>query len=557
MLSESRLFLAIVCVLTIPACSAPPASSPQESSQSETASAGDVFGESVGTIDFPVACEPEAAATVERGVALVHHMTYGAARQLFEQAAEEDPSCAMALWGIAMTYIHPLWQDRPTPVELAHGAELAAKARSLVGASERERAYVETIGAYFDNAEVRSEQERLASFEAAWSHVHETAPDDLEAKAFYALAHMALADPSDKTYVKQRKAGAIAKEVLAAVPEHPGAHHYIIHAYDYPPMAEDALPVARNYGKIAPDVPHALHMTSHIFTRLGLWDESIEWNTRSVAAAGRMSEALGAISMHYQHALDYLTYAYLQKGQDDMALEIVEKAAALEPPFHEVNRGAAAHAFAAIPARHAAERHDWAAAAVLEPRVPAAFPWEDVHLEYVAITHFARALGLAYEGQFEDAMAELAKLEEIETEVSHRSAYWAKQVEIQRLSAAAWVMFLNGDPEGGLEQMREAAALEATTEKAPVTPGELLPAAELLGDMLLEQGHYEEAIAAYDTALARSPNRFNSLYGAGRAAELAGNAELALRYYGQLLEQAGEGESARPRLAHAREMVAG
>ncbi len=538
-------YFIIAAVLAITACTPP----------SEDSSPDDVFGGSVGTVSFPVQCESDAAAMVERGVALMHHMTYGVAQQLFEEAAEADPECGMALWGIAMTYIHPLWQDRPTPEILARGAELAAKARSLVAASDRERAYVDTIGAYFDGGDALSEEERLARFEAAWRRVHEANLDDLEAKAFFALAHLALADPDDKTYEIQRAAGAIAEEVLAAAPDHPGAHHYIIHSYDYPPLAELALPVARTYGRIAPDVPHALHMTSHIFTRRGLWDESVEWNLRSTAAALRLSETLGAVSMHYQHALDYLAYAYLQKALDDQALEIVQKAAALKPPFHEVNRKAAAHAFAAIPARYAVERQDWEAAAALEPRVPSGFPWEDAHLEFVAMTHFARALGMAHEGRFESAMGELSILEDIGTKLTERAPYWAKQVRIQRLGALAWTLFLSGDKEGGTNRMREAAALEATTEKAPVTPGEVLPAVELLGDMLLEQEQFQEAIAAYDTALARGPNRFNSLYGAGRAAELDGDAEAARDYYGRLVESCKEAGTGRERLAHAREVV--
>lgn len=549
MQEKSQLCLIIAVVVAIAACSRTP------EHISEKPSSDDVFGESVGTVDFPVECEPDAAAAVERGVALLHHMTYASAQKIFTDAAEADPDCAMALWGIAMTYIHPLWQDRPTPEILARGAELVSKARSLGGTSDRERAYVDTIGAYFDDGDALTELQRLVRFEAAWRRVHDANPEDLEAKAFFALAHLALADPDDKTYEIQRTAGAIAEEVLAAVPDHPGAHHYIIHSYDYPPLAELALPVARNYGKIAPDVPHALHMTSHIFTRRGLWDESIEWNIRSAAAALRMSEALGAVSMHYQHALDYLAYAYLQKAMDNEALEIVKKAAVLEPPFHEVNRKAAAHAFAAIPARYALERQDWAAAAALEPREPAAFPWEEVHLEFVAMTHFARALGMAHERRFEDARGEISILEDIEAKVAERAPYWAKQVKIQRFGALAWIMFLSGDEEGGINRMREAAALEATTEKSPVSPGQVLPAAELLGDMLLEQEQFRKAIGAYDTSLARSPNRFNSLYGAGRAAELNGNKEIARDYYGRLVAIGTKAESGRERLAHARELA--
>ena len=546
MRSQVQLYFVIAAVLAIPACS----------SASETAPSDEVLGDSVGTVNFPVECKPEAAAMVERGVALMHHMTYASAKQVFQEAAAKDPECAMALWGVAMTDIHPLWQDRPSAEMLTRGAELTAQARSLLGTSERERAYVETVGAYFDGGDALTEEQRLERFEAAWARVREAAPDDLEAAAFYALAHLALADPGDKTYEIQRAAGAIAEEVLAAAPDHPGAHHYIIHAYDYPPLAQQALPVARTYGKIAPDVPHALHMTSHIFTRLGLWDDSIEWNRRSEAAAWKLSESLGAVSMHYQHALDYLVYAYLQKAMDEQALEVAQKVAALKPPFHEVNRAAAAHAFSAIPARYAVERRDWVAAAALEPRLPAVFPWDDGHLPFVAVTHFARALGMAHQGDFDGAVAEVATLQDFESKVSEYSAYWAKQIEIQKQGAQAWITFSRGEHDGGLQQMRAAALLEATTEKAPVTPGELVPAAELLGDMLLEQEHFQDAIVAYDTALARSPGRFNSLYGAGLAAERMGDVDTARDYYGRLVETTAAAGDGRPRLVHAREVVA-
>lgn len=520
----------------------------------EQPASNDVLGDSLGTVNFPVECNAEGASLMERGVALLHHMMYASARQTFQEAAEADPSCAMASWGIAMTFIHPLWSDGPTPEILRQGVELVTTARSL-GGTKRERAYVETVAAYFEGGESVTEKQRLTRFEAAWSQLHQAHPEDLEAKAFFALARTATADPDDKSLTIQREAGAIVEEVLVEMPEHPGAHHYIIHAFDYPPLAERALPVARNYGKIAPDVPHALHMMSHIFTRLGLWDDSIEWNTKSAAAALRLSEALGATSMHYQHALDYLGYAYLQKALDEEALQIVETVAALQPPFHQVNRNAAAFAFSAIPARYVVERHAWAAAAALEPHTPAAFPWEDGHEKFVAMMHFGRALGLAHEGRFDEANAEIAILEELRAEFEASSPYWAKQIEIQRLGSLAWATFLNGDPDGGLRIMQEAAALEATTEKSPISPGEVLPAAELLGDMLLEAERFEEAITAYGVALARSPGRFNSLYGAGRAAELAGDLEAARDYYGQLMEATEEAGEARTRLQHAREVA--
>lgn len=508
--------------------------------------------EDVGAVHFPVGCNAAASTAIEQGVAQLHHMMYVNARGMFRDAESADPGCAIALWGVAMTYIHPLWSDRPSETILTDGAELTARAVSIGGRDDREDAYISTTTAYFQNGASRSEAERLMDFEAAWKAVYESHPTDQEAKAFYALAQLATADPSDKTYAKQLDAGALVEEVLEGEPTHPGAHHYIIHAYDLPELAQRALPVARNYGVVAPEVPHALHMMSHIFTRLGLWDESIEWNQRAANAAWRLSEQLGAISFHYQHALDYLAYAHLQKGEDDDALEVVRTMASLSAPFDAVNRDAAAYAFAAVPARYALERKDWDAAAALEPRIPAQFPWEPAHAPYVALTHFSRGLGLAHENRFDEAEAEVVMLGEIHEQVATRSPYWATQVEIQRMSLEAWIAFLGGDTDGGLSRMREAAALETTTEKSPVTPGEVLPASELLGEMLAEQGLYEEALDAYRVVLDRSLLRLNSLFGAGQALEAMGDREAAGAYYAEIVAMGGEG-SARPSIRHALE----
>jgi tetratricopeptide (TPR) repeat protein len=509
----------------------------------------------VGTVHFPVSCKPAAAGLIERGVALLHHMMYQQARALFEQARSADPTCAMALWGIGTTLIHPLWPDRPTPEALKRGATLAREASSLGAPTQRERDYLATLPAYFENGADLTEAERLARSDEAWRRVHESHPDDQEAAAFYALAHMATADSSDRSYTKQRRAGAIVERVLARAPDHPGAHHYIIHAYDSPLLARRALEVARGYGNIAPDVPHALHMPSHIFTRLGLWDESIEWNLRSAEAAWRMSEQAGEVlAGHYLHPLDYLVYAYLQKGMDGRAAEIVVRATTLEPPYGELNRFAAGYALASVPARYALERHDWDAAVALVPRSPENFPWDETLTPYVAITHFARALGFARAGRVDEAQVEIAELTSIRDALAEDDAYWAGQVEIQRDSALAWTRLASGEPQRALELMTQAAALESATHKSPVTPGEVLPARELLGDMLLEMGRFEEASQAYETALARSPGRLNSVYGAARSAELSGDSDRARQGYQQLVAMTEESAS-RDSLQHARRFL--
>ncbi len=514
----------------------------------------DDYGDKLGTVHLPVSCSEPSQRLMESGVALLHHMTYAGARRVFEAVREAEPDCALAYWGIAMTYVHPLWPDTPTEEELKLGLDLLKLAKTRGQKTERERAYIAALEAYYENALERDERARLASFDQAWEKVHREFPDDLEAASFYALAHLATAKSKDKSYRTQKEVGAIVEKVLAQIPDHPGAHHYIIHAYDFPGLADRALEVARNYGKLAPEVPHALHMPTHIFTRLGLWQESIDWNRRSAAAAWK-NRVDGAISLHYPHALDYLAYAYLQQGQDEKAKEVMETTLSLSDPFHDLNAASSAYALAAIPARWNLERQQWGAAANLKPREPASFHWGDRFAAYEAITHFARALGAARNGNATAARSALRELETLHDIVAQKSAYWANQIKIQQLSARAWLALEQRNQVEALRLMQLAAGLEASTEKHPTTPGEVLPARELLGDMLLELERPEDALAEYEAALKRSPNRFNSLYGAGRAAELAGDEKKARAYYQKLLEVAAQADTVRPRLQHARRFL--
>jgi Tfp pilus assembly protein PilF len=493
----------------------------------------DEHGGALGTVDFPSSCADAAQQHLERGLALLHHMTYLKAEVSFAEAAGADPECALAYWGQAMTYAHPLWPDTTPEARLARGAELLERARSAAHRSAREDAYVAAAQGYYDGDGTTTKSERLAAFLDGWAAAHRDHPDDPEAKLFHALALMATAPPTDKSYEKQAAAGRMAEEVLAGYPRHPGAHHYVIHAYDFPPLAPKALDVARSYDEVAPENSHALHMTSHIFTRLGLWQESITFNVRAAAAAEERTPA-GEISMHKLHALDYLAYAYLQTADDDAAREVLGALEALEPPFQQ--HAATAYAFAAVPARLSLERQDWAAAAAIVPGRPAAVQWERFpHL--LAIAEFARALGAAHAGNDALARESIRNLEALQAKAAAlEMAYdWGVQVEIQKLAAEAWLAYRNGDTEMALERMKHAAELEATTEKNPVTPGEVLPARELYGDLLLATDSPGEARALYEAALGRSPNRFNSLYGAGRAAELAGDDEAAAGYYRRLL----------------------
>lgn len=510
-----------------------------------------VYGEQLGDVAVPFACSEAAAVSAQRGLALLHHMTYVGARAAFVDTIQADPDCAMGYWGQAMSYIHPLWSDPPSLADFERGKALTAEALRR-STSEQERAYVTAVEAYYAQGRNPSEVANLRAFADGWHKVYEGFPEDLEAASFYALAYLATASPADKSYAKQKRSAAIAKRVLKRNPAHPGAHHYAIHALDYPPLAAEALDVARSYGRIAPEVPHALHMPAHIFTRLGLWTESIDMNRRSADAALK-HPANGKVSLHYLHALDYLAYAYLQRGEDAKAQAVFDELMALKGPYQ--THVASAYTFAAVPARLALERQQWSVAAALKPQTPSNYFWK-VNPAMEAITYFANGLGAAHTGDAIAASRAIDQLKALEARAVKTSAYWARQIEIQRLAVAAWSVYGENKKQAGLTIMRNAAALEAATEKHPVTPGEVLPAHELLADMLFDMGHYEEALANYQAALKRSPNRLNSLYGAGRSAELAGHQEMAAFHYAKL-DDIAAADSSLERLQEARSFLSG
>ncbi len=483
----------------------------------------------LGSVNLATSCGALAHAEVQRGLSLLHHMMYDDAANAFHGAANSEPGCAIAYWGQSMALVHPLWSDPPDAEKFRKGQQLLETALRQPDISEQERAYIGALDAYYAKGKAPREIENLRAFATGWREVHEKFPDDPDAALFFALGELATADPADKTFSQQKRAGKLIEAVFARYPDHPGAHHYIIHAYDLPALAPRALAVAREYGRIAPEVPHALHMPSHIFTRLGLWEESIAWNRKSAAAALAQPVA-GAVSIHYLHALDYLVYAYLQRGEDASALGIAEKLEGIRPPVQiEL---ASAYAFAAIPARLVLERQDWRGAASLQPRSPSWYPWDGVPA-VEAISHFARALGAARPGNPQLASQSLKRLEGLRERASESSAYWGSQVEIQRLSALAWLQYWEGKHSQALDTMRSAGALEASTEKHPVTPGEVLPARELLADMLFASGEFAQAQEEYRKVLERSPNRARSLFGAARSAKRAGSDEAAADFYSQ------------------------
>ena len=542
-------FAALAALLVLAGCGGEPSEQATQTTDKPIAEAEatDIDGSRLGTVLVAGSCSEAAEVHLERGLALLHSMTYEEAAKGFAAATEVDPDCSMGYWGQAMAIVHPLWSDPPSEEAYARGVALLATAREKAS-TDHELAYVEALSGYFDVGRSDRERPNLVAFEAGFQRLHEEWPDDPEGAAFYALAQLSTVDPTDKTYSKQRQAGALAEQVLASVPDHPGAHHYIIHAYDNPELSTGAVDAARGYSGVAPEVPHALHMPTHTFTRLGLWQESIDWNRRSADAA--LKRPVGdQASLHYFHALDYLAYAYLQGAEDGRAEDVLEELEAVAPPYQP--HLASAYTFAAVPARLTLERHLWAEAADLEPRSPAAYPW-DTAASSEAITYFARALGAARSGRFEQARADLETLAGLQAVVEASSPYWGTQVEIQRLSALAWLQFEEGDQEAGLETMQQAAGLEAGTDKHPVTPGEVLPARELLADMHMELGRFPEALASYEAALERSPNRFNSLYGAGMAAARIGEMTKASGYFEALLEVSERSDTDRPRLVEVR-----
>jgi tetratricopeptide (TPR) repeat protein len=511
--------------------------------------------EQLGTVEFPVSCNDAAQPFMQRGLALLHHMTYTMAEADFSSAIAADADCALAYWGVAMTYIHPLWHDSPSAERLERGLELLRTAEAIANKTGREAGYIAAAIAYYDGAPGRPEAESLQHFRDGWERVYREHPEDIEAASFFALAHLATADPKDQLMVRNAEAGSIAEAVLAREPNHPAGHHYIIHAYDTPRFANRALDVARNYSEVAPNFHHALHMPTHIFTRLGLWPDSIDLNTRSTIAAkhhvgGQYS------SSQALHAQDYMVYAYLQQADEQRARDVMTELAGLQAPWDKNARGAAAYALAAVPARIAMERRQWSEAAQLQPRLPASFPWSAEFSEFEAVTWFSRGIGAARSGQLDVARDAVDQLDALQQVLDQEGdAYWAEQVRGQSIAVRAWVVSAEGEPDRALSLMREASDLELSTQKHAITPGEVLPLTELLGDMLFEMNQPQAALAAYQASMDRSPNRFNSLYGAAVSAELSGDTELAGQYFGQLVKITRGSTVDWPRLTEARAWV--
>jgi len=498
-----------------------------------------------GTVEFSLSCSEKVRANFDLATALLHSFEYPEAEKVFAKVIDEDPNCIMAYWGAAMCNFHPLWEI-PSEKDLQKGARIVALARSLTeDKTSRESDYLEAIATIYDQWDTLDHRTRVLKFEKASEKVYLKYPTDNEAAIFYALALRAAAEPKDKTFVKQRKAGEILNALFAKQPNHPGIAHYIIHTFDYPELAELGLPAARKYASIAATSAHAQHMPSHIFTRLGLWDESIQSNINSMSAAQCYAESMG-IKGHWSeelHGLDYLVYAYLQKGDVNKVTEQMEYFKTINEVYPYDFRDA--YSLASIPTRYALERKNWGEAAQLELRDDD-FPWEKFLWEKANV-NFGRLLGAVHSKQLTVAKTELEQLQIIHDKLKEsKENYKANLVLIQIKAADGWIKLYEGHKAEALTLMKAAADMEDATEKHPVTPGEVIPARELLGDMYLEINESAKALEAYREDLKRHPNRFNGLYGAGLAAQKSGNVKEAIDYYNQLLSVASN--SSRPEL---------
>jgi hypothetical protein len=497
----------------------------------------------LGSVNFPTSCAPAVQADFNRAVALLHSFWYKKSEETFLAVAKTDPSCGMAQWGVAMSHYRQLW-DPPTAVDLQTGSAAIEKATAAGAKTQRERDYIAAVQIFYKDSDKRTHAARALDYEKSMQRVYERYPQDIEAAIFYALAVRANAPLADKTYANQKKASAILEKLFAEYPTHPGLAHYIIHCDDYPSLAPLALDAARRYAKIAPDAPHALHMPSHIFTRLGLWQESIDSN-RASAAAARKNALVG----DELHAMDYLAYAYLQTGQDREAQNVLAslpKAVAGDSAYFT-----ALYATAAIPSRLAIERHRWSEAATLE--LPSnTFPGGR-YAGTEGDLYFARALGFARGGKIDGARDAVQQMNSLrDTLLGEHNAYSAEQIDIQREIVIAWISFAEGNKDEALRQMRAAADHEDSTEKLPVTPGAIVPARELLGEMFLEARQPAPALEAFEASLQLTPERFNSLYGAARAAKLSGDQQKASTYYAKLLANCPKGIADLPELREAK-----
>jgi len=506
------------------------------------ADAQDDVDQRFGTVHFATSCNDTAQRRFDRGMRYQHSFWYSQAKEVFEDVAKADPECGMAYWGVALSLLNNP-HGPPPASNLPQGLAAIQKAKAVGAKTQRERDYIDALAVMYVDYDKIDHRTRVQSYLKAMEALAARYPDDDEAQIAYAITLNVSASPADKTYANQLKGAAILEPLFKRYPQHPGVAHYLIHLYDYPPIAEKGLDAALRYSKIAPAAPHAQHMPSHIFTRVGYWKESIAANTASVRAA--KADKAGSDQLHGQ---DYMVYAYLQLGQDKNARAVIDEMAQATNFSPEVQ--GAPYALAASPARYMVERGDWPGAAQLDVR-----PTKFAHI--LAITHFARALGAARSGKPEAAQADVAKLAELRDKLREaKDAYWSGIVDIQWQVANAWLLYAEGKFDDALKAMSAAADAEDKTEKSPVTPGPLAPARELYGAMLLERGMAKEALAAFEATLKKEPHRLGATIGAAKAAEKAGDAAKAKQHYAEAVALAEGADPVRPEIAAARAFVA-
>jgi tetratricopeptide (TPR) repeat protein len=464
--------------------------------------------EKLGKVSFPISCAPAVQDQFDRAVALLHSFAYAAAEKAFQDVADKDPRCAMAHWGMAMSYFRQLWEPAILPATTSIAQKEVQKAQQIGTVSERERQFIQAVRLIYQDADTVPYRTRASDYERAMRDLASANRQDVEAQVFYALALLANASPADKTHAKQKQAAEILEPLDRTYPQHPGVPHYLIHACDNAELASRGLAAARAYAQIAPSAPHALHMPSHIFTRLGLWEDSITSNLAAQDAAHRQGDTGEEL-----HSMDYLVYAYLQLGQDKEVAQVLQQLKSM--PALNVGDFKVGYSSTAMPIRYAVERGQWADAAAIVP--PTGAP---PHV--LAIAVWARGVGLAQSGRAAEARAEVDRLRQIEEQL-HTSGnnYWATQVEILRREVMAWSAQADKKPDEAVALMRASADEEDAIEKLPVTPGPILPAREQLGYLLLEQNRPDLAAKEFEIALANAPGRRGALQGAARAAELS------------------------------------
>ncbi len=496
----------------------------------------------LGKVHFETSCTPEAAAAFDRGMLYQHSFWYRASQREFNKALQADPGCAIAYWGIALSL---LWNPHTAPPvkNLADGAAALAKGREVGAKTERERDYISALSAMYTDYDKVDHRTRVLNYMNAMEQLAAKYPTDDEAQIDYAISLNVGASPSDKTYANQLKGAAILEKIWLRQPDHPGIAHYLIHLYDTPALADKGLTAARRYAKVAPDAPHALHMPSHIFTRVGAWQDSINSNTAAMAAAWEGKDYAEVL-----HSMDYETYAYLQLGQDSKAKALIADMTTV--PVSSGTPLAAAYALAAMPARYAVERGDWKGASALEVR-PTTLPY------IAAISWFAKGLGAARSGDIAQAQAAATQLETLRDQLREKKdAYWSGQVDIQLQIVTAWTQLAAGHNDQALQTMSAAADAEDKSEKHPVTPGQLTPARELYGAMLLQAGKPADALTAFEATMHKEPNRLDAMLGAANAAAAAGDNAKAKQYYAAATALASDASVDRPEVTKARAYLA-